>query len=215
MEKLLSPTVKLPCESPHEEEEMSIPNEIQAPLFEGQLICLAPIDHENDPGVESVWTHDAEFMRMLYTEPMHPLSPAQVKKKYEAIEKDLEKSKNLFYFTIRLRKDDRLLGLARLYWVEWTNGAGMLTLGIGDRNDRGRGFGSEALRLLLHYAFAELNLYRVGATIPEYNPVALHLFAKSGFVEEVRRRQALNRDGRRWDLIHVGILKEEWLAGLK
>jgi RimJ/RimL family protein N-acetyltransferase len=191
---------------------MSIPKEIQTPLFEGQLICLAPIDHENDPAIESEWTHDAEFMRMLYTEPMRPLSPAQVKKKYEAIEKDLEESKNLFHFTIRLRADDRLIGLSRLYWVEWTNGAGMLNLGIGNRTDRGQGYGSEALRLMLRYAFAELNLHRVGATIPEYNPVAQHVFAKAGFVEEVRRRQALNRDGRHWDVIHVGILREEWLS---
>jgi RimJ/RimL family protein N-acetyltransferase len=194
---------------------MSIPKEIQAPLFEGRLICLAPINHETDPAIESIWTHDAEFMRMLYTEPMHPLSPAQVKRKYEAIEKDLDKSKNLFHFSIRLRQDDRLLGVARIYWVEWTNGAGMLSLGIGDSKDRGRGFGSEALRLLLRYAFAELNLYRLGATIAEYNPIGLHMFVKAGFVEEVHRRQALNRDGRRWDLIHVGILKDEWLAGLK
>jgi RimJ/RimL family protein N-acetyltransferase len=202
----------MPSGYSREEEEMSMPIEIQTPLFDGKLICLAPIDHENDPATESTWTHDAEFMRMLYTEPMRPLSPAQVKKKYEAIEKELEESKNLFYFTIRQRKDDRLVGFARLYWVEWTNGAGMLQLGIGNRLDRCLGYGSEALHLLLRYAFAELNLYRVGATIPDYNPVAQHVFAKAGFVEEVRRRQALNRDGRRWDMIHVGILREEWFA---
>jgi len=193
---------------------MSDMMEIQTPLFEGQLICLASIDHDNDPEIESQWTHDSEFMRMLYTEPMRPLSPTQVKKKYEAIEKDLEESKNLFHFTIRARLDDRLLGFASLYWIEWTNGAGMLKLGIGNRTDRGHGFGSEALRLMLRYAFTELNLHRLGATIPEYNPVAQHIFAKAGFVEEVRRRQAINRDGQRWDLIHVGILREEWLARL-
>jgi RimJ/RimL family protein N-acetyltransferase len=191
---------------------MSDRMEIQTPLFEGQLVCLAPIDHDHDPEIESQWTHDAEFMRMQFTEPMRPLSPAQVKKKYEAIEKDVEESKNLFHFTIRLRLDDRLLGFTRLYWVEWTNGAGMLMLGIGNRSDRGQGYGSEALHLMLRYTFAELNLHRLGATIPEYNSVARHVFAKAGFVEEVRRRQAINRDGQRWDLIHVGILREEWLA---
>jgi len=193
---------------------MPVMMNIQTPLFEGQLICLAPIDHAKDPEFESQWTHDAEFMRMLNTEPMRPLSPVQVKKKYEAIEKDIEESKNLFYFTIRARLDDRLLGFTRLYWIEWTNGAGMLQLGIGNPADRGHGFGSEALRLLLRYAFTELKLHRLGATIPEYNSVARHLFAKAGFVEEVRRRQAINRDGQRWDLIHVGILREEWLARL-
>ena len=90
----------------------------------------------------------------------------------------------------------------------------MLMFGIGNRSDRGHGYGSEALHLMLRYAFAELNLHRLGATIPEYNSVARHVFAKAGFVDEVRRRQAINRDGQRWDLIHVGILRDEWLARL-
>jgi RimJ/RimL family protein N-acetyltransferase len=65
---------------------------------------------------------------------------------------------------------------------------------------------------LLRYAFDELNLYRLTAVIPEYNPVAMQLFSKAGFVEEVRRRKALNRDDKRWDLINLGLLHEEWSA---
>jgi RimJ/RimL family protein N-acetyltransferase len=83
-------------------------------------------------------------------------------------------------------------------------------IGIGSPSDRGQGYGSEALRLLLRYAFAELNLFRLSAFAPEYNPVALHIFRKAGFVQEVCRRQALNRDGRRWDLVYLGLLREEW-----
>lgn len=184
--------------------------DIQTSLFEGQLVCLAPIDHEKDAEIESRWTHDAEFMRLMNTEPVRPLSPAQIKKKYAAIEKNVEESKNMFHFTIRTRQDDRLVGFAQLYWIEWSHSAGMLKLGIGDSNDRGHGYGTEVLRMLLRYAFAELNLFRLAAHVPEYNQAALHLFTKAGFVEEVRRRQALNRDGRYWDLIHLGILSEEW-----
>ena len=49
----------------------------------------------------------------------------------------------------------------------------------------------------------------------EYNPRAIRSYEKCGFVLEGRRRQALNRDGRRWDLIHMGILREEWLGGVQ
>jgi RimJ/RimL family protein N-acetyltransferase len=90
-----------------------------------------------------------------------------------------------------------------------------LELGIGDPNDRRHGFGSEALRLILRYAFAELNLYRLSVMVPEYNPPALSLFTKAGFVEEVRRREALQRDGRYWDALHLGLLREEWEAQVK
>jgi RimJ/RimL family protein N-acetyltransferase len=183
---------------------------IEKSLYEGEHICLASIDHEKDPPIESVWTHDPEYIRMLGPEPVRPLSAEQIKKKYEAIEKEIEESKNLFYFTLRMRQDDRLIGFARLFWVEWNNASAFLELGIGDPKDRGHGFGREALDLLLNYAFDELNLHRLSARIPEYNTPAIHLFERTGFQVEVRRREALLRDGKRWDMLHLGILREEW-----
>ena len=179
-------------------------------LFTGENICLGPIDHEKDAEIESRWTHDPTYLRLLSTDAARPLAAAQIKKKYEAIEKEMEESRSLFYFTIRMRSDDRLIGFARLYWIEWSNGSAHIELGIGDAQDRGRGYGSEALRLMLRYAFAELNLHRLTAITGSYNLGALHVMQKAGFVEEVRRRQALYRDGQRWDILHLGLLRHEW-----
>lgn len=193
--------------------------DIQTPLFEGERLRLGPIDHEKDAEIESRWTHDPDYLRLINTEPVRPhlaagpirpLSVAALKKRYTALEKEIEESKNLFYFTLRLRADDRLIGYAQLHWIEWNNSTGHLSLGIGDPADRRQGYGTEALRLLLHLTFAELNLYRLSALVPEYNQPALGLFRKFGFIEEVRRRQALNRDGRRWDMLYLGLLREEW-----
>lgn len=181
-------------------------------LYEGEHICLAPIDHEKDPEIESKWTHDAGYMRMLSLDPVRPLSAAQLKKKYEAIEKEQDEGHSSFYFTIRMREDDRLIGFIHLTWIEWSNGNGWIRMGIGDADARSHGYGSEALRLILRYAFAELNLYRLTVSIPEYNATALHIAQKVGFVEEVRRRQAVNRDGKRWDLLSLGLLRQEWEA---
>lgn len=183
---------------------------IDTPLFEGSLIRLGHIDHEKDPEVVSRWTHDAGFMRMMYTAPMRPQAPWQVKKKLEELEKSLEEDRSLFHFRVRSRSDDRLLGYAELYWITWSSQNGMIRLGIGTAEDRRKGYGGEALSLLLHYAFTELNLYRLTAVIAEYNLPALALFKGVGFVEEVRRRQALERDGRFWDLLNLGLLADEW-----
>jgi RimJ/RimL family protein N-acetyltransferase len=179
-------------------------------LFESENICLAPIDHEKDAEIESQWTHDASYMRLIGLDAARPLSPAQVKKRYEKIEKQVDEDKNRFYFTIRMRGDDRLIGFAELYWVGWSNGTGHIRLGIGSPQDRLHGYGTQVVQLLLRFAFDELNLYRLTATIPEYNVVALHVAKKAGFTPEVRRRQAVQRGGRRWDLIHMGILRDEW-----
>ena len=183
-------------------------------LFQGTKICLTPIDLEKDPEVAARWTQDAEYQRMLNSDLVRPLAPAQVKKQFEAIEKELEESNNQFYYAVRTLtvsdQPERLIGFTRLHWIEWTHGVGMVQLGIGDPADRCQGYGSEVLKMMLRYAFMELNLFRLGAIIPEYNTFALAMFQKAGFIEEVRRREAVNRYGRHWDMLHMGLLQEDW-----
>jgi len=189
--------------------------DIQTQLFEGQEIRFGPIDHEKDPEVESKWTHDSDFMRMMDTTPARPLSAAMVRKQYEKLEKQIDEKKNLFHFMVRARADDRLIGMAAIHRIEWTNSNAFLRLGIGAAEDRRKGYGSQALQMLLRFAFAELNLFRVSAMVPEYNQAALALLKKFGFVQEVCRRKALERDGQRWDLYVFGLLSEEWLGQAK
>jgi RimJ/RimL family protein N-acetyltransferase len=199
-------------------------NVIDKSLLDGRLICLTPIDVDKDAEVEAKWTHDPEYLRLLSVEVVRPLSPAHLKKKYEDLEKKMAESGDQFYFAIRLREGDgaegensrkdvntrRLVGFTELTWVSWNHQAAYIMLGIGNPEDRGKGYGSETLALMLNYVFHELNLFRLTAVIPEYNRVAMHLFEQAGFVEEVCRQQTLHRDGSRWDVIHMGILRAEW-----
>jgi len=182
------------------------------PLFEGERIRLTAFDPDRDADVESRWTHDPEYLRLLSSEPARPLSPGQVKKKYSDLEKETEKGNPCFNFAIRLRSDDRLIGFIQLQRIQWTHGTARLALGIAAPDDRGHGYGAEALRLILRYAFDELNLFRLDAITSEYNPRAIRFLERAGFVVEVRRREALNRDGQRWDVVHMGLLREEWKA---
>ena len=184
--------------------------DIQTQLYEGQDIRFGPIDHEKDPEIEAKWTHDSEFMRMMETAPARPLSAALIRKQYEKLEKQIDESKNLYHFMIRAKTDDRLIGKAAVQRIEWANGNCLLQLGIGGAEDRGKGYGTQALQMLLRFAFAELNLFRVSAIVPEYNETAIALLKKFGFAQEVCRRKALERDGRRWDLYAFGLLKDEW-----
>ncbi len=137
------------------------------------------------------------------------MSAWRVKKKLDDLEKSIEE-RTLFHFRIRALEDSRLLGYAELYWISWPNAIGNIRLGIGAPEDRRKGYGREALGLLLNYAFSELNLHRLTAVIPEYNLPALALFRSFGFIEEVRRRQALERDCRFWDLMNYGLFAGDW-----
>jgi RimJ/RimL family protein N-acetyltransferase len=68
------------------------------------------------------------------------------------------------------------------------------------------------MQVILRYAFQELNLRRVSLDTFEYNPRAIRSYEKAGFVHEGRVRKFLLREGRRWDMLFMGILREEWLA---
>ena len=184
--------------------------DIATQLFESQDIRFGPIDYEKDPEIESKWTHNAEFMRLFEFEPARPVSVAIVKKQYEKLEKKIEEDKNLYHFMIRTKADDRLIGKAVIQRIDWANGSCSIRVGIGSVDDQRKGYGTQALKMLLRFAFAELNMFRVSANVAEYNEGALALLKKLGFTEEVRRRQSLEREGRRWDLLVFGLLKDEW-----
>src|SRR4030095_15462936 len=152
--------------------------DIATQLFDSSDIRLGPIDYEKDPEIESKWTHDASFMRLYDVEPARPMSVAIVKKQYEKLEKQIEERKNLYHFMIRAKADDRLIGKALIQRIEWTNGNGWGRLGIGAREDRRKGYGAQVLQMLLRFAFAELNLFRLSAAVPEYNEGAIALLRK-------------------------------------
>lgn len=106
------------------------------PLFEGQLVYLAAINHEQDAQIDSRWTLDGDYQRMLGADQVKPLSPAQVKKVYGEIEKDMDEKGNQYYFTIRrsatekVENPDQMLGFARLTRIQWNHGTGSISLAI-------------------------------------------------------------------------------------
>jgi RimJ/RimL family protein N-acetyltransferase len=175
-------------------------------LFQGHLVRLAAPNPEADAEAMSRWQRDAEFLRLLDSEAARPLPVAQNKTDMEAI----AARENSFAFMIRTLADDRVIGFVGLIRLQWTHGDAWLGIGLGDREYWGKGCGTDALRLILRYGFAELNLHRVSLGVFEYNPRAVRSYEKAGFVLEGRTRQDVRRDGRYWDSLWMGILREEW-----
>ena len=75
---------------------------------------------------------------------------------------------------------------------------------------RDRGFGSEATRLVLDHAFWTTDLHRIELEVYAFNPRAVHVYRKVGFVYEGTRRHALRFDGERVDAIGMAVLRHEW-----
>ena len=177
-------------------------------LFQGKLVRLKAIDPETMAEAFSRWSQDSEYWRLMSSEPSRPISFLSTR---EWLEGELFKDPPGFImFAIHTLEDDRLIGEIGFEDVELPYGENFLEIGLGGRENWGKGYGSDAVRLILRYAFTELNLQRVSLEVSEYNPRAVHVYTKAGFIEEGRLRSSELRGGRRTDLIYMGILREEW-----
>jgi RimJ/RimL family protein N-acetyltransferase len=85
-----------------------------------------------------------------------------------------------------------------------------LGITIGDKGYWGRGYGTDAIRLLLDYAFRLRNIRRIYLTVNSTNERAIGAYRRCGFVEEGRLRQHVWSAGQYIDLVNMGILRGEW-----
>jgi RimJ/RimL family protein N-acetyltransferase len=179
-------------------------------LLRGEQVHLTVENPEVMAGNFSRWNQDTEWLRLLDTDPPRMFSA----KKWQAwLEKDLEKSvSNEIFFAIRTLEGDPLIGFIGLFDLFMQHGDTLVAIALGEREYWGKGYGTDAMRIILRYAFNELNLRRVGLIVFEYNPRAIRSYEKAGFQLEGTVRKVILRDGKRWDFRYMGILREEWLA---
>jgi len=183
--------------------------ELTSDLLRGKNVRLTAQDMEQAAAQYFQWSQDAEYMRLVDGDPPVPLSLKATK---DVNERDWpEDDPNNIMFLIRANEDDRIIGFANLDYISWSQGDSYMGIGLGDRTCWGRGYGSEAMNILLRYAFTELNLHRLTLTVFEFNERAVRMYQRCGFKIEGIVREVLYRDGRRWDLISMGLLRDEWM----
>jgi RimJ/RimL family protein N-acetyltransferase len=176
-------------------------------LLRGTQLQLAALTQQ-DLTYIAHWQQNTTFLRFFDALPAHPKGADALGKWLE----DRHKDKNAFLFAIRLLDDEALIGYAELDGILWPHQVGWLSIAIGDPAHWGRGYGTEAMRLLLDFAFDELNLHRVQLTVFGYNTRAINLYEKLGFQREGTFREFLQRDGTRHDMYLYGLLRSEWTS---
>jgi len=178
-------------------------------ILTGKLVRLSAFDPEELGKALSTWSRDSEYWRLMDSGAVRLHS---VKDAVKYFEKEMEElSPAEYFFGVRMLADDKLIGEMVLDIVNWTGRDAFVSLSIGERENWGKGYGTEMMNLLLRFAFTEVNLRRVTLTVFEYNPRAIRSYEKAGFRHEGHLRQFLNREGRRWDMLFMGVLCNEWM----
>lgn len=171
--------------------------------YEGERIYFRPLELDDEPLLRR-WINDPASREYL-----RHIAPTNALREREWIE-SLGKSPTDYVFGITVKSGDRLIGSTGLHRIETVGRKAELGLLIGEKSYRGRGYGREALKLALKYAFEALNLNRVGLHVYADNWRAIRTYQKVGFVQEGCARQAAYVGGRYQDIYSFGILRSEW-----
>jgi len=181
------------------------------PYFEkipGGRIFLSPIDPD-DLERYVKWLSDIEVTRWLGT-----VCNVVTLTNERAWIENATKDAKTYQFAIVLRGSGgspaRLLGGVGLTDVDSVDRSATLGIFIGEEEDRSRGYGAEAIRLLVEYGFKWLGLRNIDLHVNSENARAIACYEKAGFREYGRRHRALFRDGRWVDRVFMEILAEDW-----
>lgn len=170
-------------------------------MFTGEKIRLTAMREEDLP-IYRAWNSEAGFGRNYNSSPIREIPEKQAADWFQ------ENSDKDFRFAIRSIDHDSFLGVCAIEDIEWPHRVGWLSIALGS-DFQGSGCGTEAMRLLMHYAWNELNLHRLQLTVFEYNKSAIGMYEKLGFKKEGVFREFLQRDGKRHDMFLYGKLASE------
>jgi len=152
------------------------------------------------------WFRDSEFLKFYDYLPPVPQSKEEVDKAFNYY----ETNEGSDVFAVKSISDDKIIGIAGFDDIIKDNKVATMFIGIGDKSLRGKGYGKEALDLLLEYGFKVLNFHRIQLNVLQFNHTAISMYEKAGFIKEGTFREFVLRDGERFDLYLYGLLKHEW-----
>lgn len=120
------------------------------------------------------------------------------------------KRQDVFIFGIKRVEDHKLIGSCQLNKLNFVHRNAELRIRIGAATDRGRGFGGDAVQLLLKFAFDDLNLNKVYLNVYSTNIRAIKVYEKSGFRKEGELKRHDFIDGKYLNIVVMAILREEY-----
>ena len=175
-------------------------------MYRGKLVLLRSFDAA-DLNALCRFLNDPATMRLLTD---GAVMPATMEDAARWMQDQTWPSGGVYQFALEALEDGQFIGRCGFVQIDRKNRHGEIAIHLGDPARRGRGLGSDAIRVLCRLGFQELGLHRIWARCFSYNPACARSLEKCGFRPEGTFREALFRDGQ-WHDIHTwAILEEEW-----
>lgn len=168
----------------------------------GEKIYLSPVD-KDDFELFTNWINDMEVsLGTLQSEKIIGLDEEK-----EILER---LSRAGITFTIVDIETNKAIGYTGFPQYDYINRNASVAITIGNKNYWGKGYGQEALKLLIDFGFSILNFHNINLTVFEYNRNAIESYKRVGFREVGRLREAKFICGIKYDKIIMDILSSEF-----
>ena len=178
---------------------------LDRPFLTGKKIYLRPLDVE-DIDQYLRWVNDERVIGHLGT--LHFPTTREALREY--LEKNTT-DKNTAFFAIVEKRTNKHIGNIKLGPIDWINRRAEYGRLIGDVAAQGKGYGTESVRLILKYAFDNLNLHKVTSSASEDNMASLKSNQKAGLIVEATLKEQKYENGVYKDIILLGITKKEYI----
>ena len=169
----------------------------------GERVYLSPVSAD-DANTFAKWMNDFEVTDYIGRSENLLTLPQE-----QAWINEVMQGKN-YLFSIVKNEDDKLIGNIELRNISHTNRSGTIGIVIGESEERSKGYGTEAINLLLDFAFNYLNMNSVNLALLAINERAKRCYEKVGFKQYGIQRQNKFVNGKYYDTIHMDILSEEF-----
>jgi RimJ/RimL family protein N-acetyltransferase len=174
-----------------------------APFLEGERIYLRPLESE-DADSFYAWFNDNRIMKSIGE--VYPISSEEAKNRVE----QWMKAPDSVSLGIILKEDNRLIGTVGLISIDHVHRRAKLGIIIGEEEFRSKGYGTEAITLILGYGFDQLNLNMVYLGVIAFNKKAITCYETIGFSHDGIIREKFHMDGTFYDCILMSLLRREW-----
>lgn len=172
----------------------------------GTLVYLRPLEPADAETVHH-WYEDSRIATLMGDPPR---SLAWRRQRYDAGAAD--EGGTVYRFVICRLEDDTAVGRTDLFEIDRQHGSAAFGITIGDPAMWNRGYGTDAVRALVDFAFGQLRLERVWLDTDAHNVRAQAAYKKAGFVREGVLRHTFYQDGRWSDDVRMAMLRDEWEA---
>lgn len=180
-------------------------------MIYGERLRLRAAERE-DVKKFCVWVNDPDVTRYLSL--YLPMSTVDEENWFERMTKR-EQSEKTLVIEARDGNGWKMIGNCGVFGVDPVNRLGELGIMLGEKDEWNKGYGTEAMLLLVRHCFDTLNLNRAYLHVYAENQRAKRSYEKAGFVEEGRLRESVYKHGKYDDVIVMSVLRSEWIARMK